>query len=253
MVARPNSGPQMREKLEQEIDKVQRKLEELADEEQIRQQLETIRKELTQVESALAVESAGEASSGDAGARIRLEVQRERLLAQAERFEIKMEMRAEKRERLQQTLEELQKALGQLASPPALPAAAATTLAPPDLRKTHNERRKILQMVQEGKISPDEAARLLDALLDQAESMPRKRKPRWVRIRVTDLAAQRVRVNLMLPVGLVRAGLRVGGNIAWMEGVDTGELEEMLNRGQTGYILDMQDAELGERVEIFIE
>jgi hypothetical protein len=30
-------------------------------------------------------------------------------------------------------------------------------------------------------------------------------------------------------------------------------LEEMLNRGEVGHILDMQDASGGERVEIFIE
>ena len=116
------------------------------------------------------------------------------------------------------------------------------------------ERRKILNLVQEGKITADEAARLLDALRDKMENaQQRKRKPRWVRIRVTDLEAKRIRVNLTLPVGLVRAGLRGGGSIAGMEGLNTGELEEMLNRGEVGHILDMQDTVGAERVEIFIE
>ena len=109
-------------------------------------------------------------------------------------------------------------------------------------------------MVQAGKITADEAARLLEALRDQmGDVQKRRRKPRWVRIRVTDTDAERVRVNLTLPVGVVRAGLRAGGSIAGMEGLDTSKLEDMLNRGEIGHILDMQDIEDGERVEIFIE
>jgi hypothetical protein len=116
------------------------------------------------------------------------------------------------------------------------------------------ERRKILELVQDGKITADEAARLLDALHEQEERTRAKgRKPRWVRIRVTDTDSDRVRVNLTLPIGLVRAGLRAGGSIAGMEGLDTAGLEDMLNRGEIGHILDATDADDGERVEIFVE
>ncbi len=254
MVERPDVGARIREKVEQNMEKIRRKLEELPNDEELQQQLKEIQLELGRVETALA-SSLGGGEESSPGARARLEVQRERLLAQLERFEMKREVLAEKRERLQEGLEELQKSLGRQDFHTPFSSPFVTSVPLPDSRRMHEERRKILQMVQEGKITADEAARLLDALRAQMENaQQRKRRPRWVRIRVTDMEAKRVRVNLTLPVGLVRAGLRVGGNIAGMEGLDTGGLEEMLNRGETGYILDMQDTTgNGERVEIFIE
>ncbi len=241
------------EKLEQKMEQLRRKLAELPGDEEIQQQLKGVSDELAKVEAELQALS----DSVDRelpGLRARLEAHRERLLAQAERLELRRELAAEKRERLQEALEELQGSFARYVYTPAAPVPPAPPVPPQDLRKMQEERRKILNMVQEGKITADEAARLLDALRDQMESaQQRKRKPRWVRIRVTDVEAKRVRVNLTLPVGLVRAGLRAGGSIAGMEGLNTGELEEMLNRGEVGHILDMQDTAGGERVEIFIE
>jgi len=238
------------EKLEQKMERLRRRLEELPGDGDIRQQLNEVSDALAKVEAELQAFSTAEDQESP-GMRARLEAHRERLLAQAERLELKRELIAEKRERLQEAMEELQ---GSFARYTYTSPAPVSPTPPQDLRKMQEERGKILNMVQEGKITADEAARLLDALRDQLESaQQRKRKPRWVRIRVTDEEAKRVRVNLTLPVGLVRAGLRAGGSIAGMEGLNTGELEEMLNRGEVGHILDMHDIVGGEHVEIFIE
>jgi hypothetical protein len=237
-------------RLEQRMEKLRRRLEELSEDEDIQQQLKGVADELAKVETELQALSASEDQKSP-GLYARLEANRERLLAQADRLELRRELAVEKRERLQEALEEFQGSFARytFTSPAPIPP-----VPPQDLRKMQEERRKILTMVQEGKITADEAARLLDALRDQMENaQQRKRKPRWVRIRVTDAEAKRVRVNLTLPVGLVRAGLRAGGSIAGMEGLNTGELEEMLNRGEVGHTLDMQDTVGGERVEIFIE
>jgi hypothetical protein len=251
-MANHDLNAKINEKLERKMEQLRRKLEELPGDEDIRQQLKSVGDELAKVEAELHAFVASEEQTP--GLHARLEAHRERLLAQAERLELRREVALEKRERLQEAMEELQGAFARhtyIATPSFSPAPP---VPPQDLRKMQEERRKILNMVQEGKITADEAARLLDALRDQMESsQQRKRKPRWVRIRVTDVEAKRVRVNLTLPVGLVRAGLRAGGSIAGMEGLNTGELEEMLNRGEVGHILDMQDADGGERVEIFIE
>lgn len=238
------------EKLEQKMEQLRRKLEGLPNDEDIQQQLKAVADDLSKVEAELQALSVSEDQKLP-GVRARLEAHRERLLAQAERLELRKELATEKRERLQEAMEELQGSFARYTYTPTVPVPPTP---PQDLRKMQEERRKILNMVQEGKITADEAARLLDALRDQMENaQQRKRKPRWVRIRVTDVEAKRVRVNLTLPVGLVRAGLRAGGSIAGMEGLNTGELEEMLNRGEVGHILDMQDTVGGERVEIFIE
>ena len=232
------------------MERLRRRLEELPGDQDIRQQLKGVADELAKVEAELQALSTSDDQKLP-GLRARLEAHRERLLAQAERLELRRELAVEKRERLQEAIEELQ---GSFARYTYTSTAPVPPTPPQDLRKMQEERRKILNMVQEGKITADEAARLLDALRDQMENaQQRKRKPRWVRIRVTDAEGKRVRVNLTLPVGLVRAGLRAGGSIAGMEGLNTGELEEMLNRGEVGHILDMQDTAGGERVEIFIE
>jgi len=237
-------------KLEQKMEQLRRRLEELPGEEDIQQQLKGVADELAKADAELQAFSVS-ADHGVPGLHARLEAHRERLLAQAERLELRREVAMEKRERLQEALEELQ---GSFARHTYAFPVPAPPVPPQDLRKMQEERRKILTMVQEGKITADEAARLLDALHDQMENTQQlKRKPRWVRIRVTDVEARRVRVNLTLPVGLVRAGLRAGGSIAGMEGLNTGELEEMLNRGEVGHIIDMQDPAGRERVEIFIE
>jgi len=252
-MARSDLDEKISEKLEQKMEQLRRKLEELPGDEDIQQQIKGVASELAALEAELQVFSDSE-DQKEPGMRARLEAQRERLLAQAERLELRRELAVEKRERLQEALEELQGSFTRYAYTASTPVPPAPPVPPQDLRKMQEERRKILNMVQEGKITADEAARLLDALRDQMENaQQRKRKPRWVRIRVTDVEAKRVRVNLTLPVGLVRAGLRAGGSIAGMEGLNTGELEEMLNRGEVGHILDMQDTAGGERVEIFIE
>lgn len=62
-----------------------------------------------------------------------------------------------------------------------------------------------------------------------------------------------VRVNLTLPLGLVRAGLRAGGSMAAMERLDIAGLEDMLDRGELGHLLDIRGSGRGERVEIFVE
>ncbi len=235
------------------MEQLRRRLEELPGDEDIRQQLKGVEDELAKVETELQALSASD-DQNLPGLRARLEVQRERLLAQAERLELRRELAVEKRERLQTAIEELQGSFARYTYTPPVSVSPSGPVPPQDMRKMQEERRKILNLVQEGKITADEAARLLDALRDQMENaQQRKRKPRWVRIRVTDVKAKRVRVNLTLPVGLVRAGLRAGGSIAGMEGLNTGELEEMLNRGEVGHILDMQDTAGGERVEIVIE
>ena len=57
-----------------------------------------------------------------------------------------------------------------------------------------------------------------------------------------------------LPIGLMDWGLRVGAQFApEMEGLDLGELSEILRSGADGKIVEVIDEEDGEHVEIYIE
>jgi hypothetical protein len=116
-------------------------------------------------------------------------------------------------------------------------------------------------MVSEGKIDAEQAADLLNALRSQgapdgpsAPSAPRTGKARWLRVRVTNLATGRAKVNVNLPFGLVRAGLKIGGKFApEIEDVDWEEILAAIDEGAQGKLVDVEDVEDGEKVEIFVD
>ncbi len=232
----------IREKLDQKLEKLQRKLADLDVDEELNEALADLEKTIQEVEQDL--QSEWEESAP--GARARLEAKRERLLIKKERLELKKDLLQEKRERLTEAIEQIQASYGRQVSVSVGARHAGKNL--------EEERRKILELLQTGKISADEAAKLLDALRQQERSpQSRTRQPRWVRIRVTDTDSNHVRVNLTLPIGVVRAGLRAGGSLAGIEGFNTGDLEDLLNRGESGHLIDIFDEGDGERVEIFVE
>lgn len=121
---------------------------------------------------------------------------------------------------------------------------------------TSEERLKILKMIEERKISPEEGTRLLAALA-KAERKRATSSPgegRWLRVRVTDIESGKTAVHVNLPVSLVNVGLRMGARfVPEMEGVSMSELEESIRQGVTGKIIDIVDEEEGQRVEVYVE
>lgn len=133
---------------------------------------------------------------------------------------------------------------------------------------TAQERLQILKMIEEGKIKADEGARLIEAL-DSLSSSERAPKPlsspetpadiaskgqHYLRVRVTDTDSGKTRVNIRLPVGLIRAGVKMGAKFApEIEGIDIEQLLSYINSGEVGQVVDVIDEEDGEHVEVFIE
>lgn len=122
---------------------------------------------------------------------------------------------------------------------------------------TPDERMKILRMLEQGKLSAEEASRLLKAL---SKGSPETRpttpddESKWMRIRVTDLDGDRAAVNVNLPMRLVNVALRLGAQfIPEEEDIDLEELAEALKAGLTGKIVDVIDEEEGRKVEIYVE
>jgi hypothetical protein len=134
---------------------------------------------------------------------------------------------------------------------------------------TMEERMKILTMVQEGKISPEDAAQLLEAINSAPSAQTRRtapptssedtftglgRKPRWLRVRVTDTDSGKPRVNVRLPISMVSVGLKMGSKFApQIEGLDPAELMQIIESGELGQIVDVFDEDDGEHVEVFLE
>lgn len=128
---------------------------------------------------------------------------------------------------------------------------------------TVEERMKILKMVEDGKVSAEDGAKLL-AALDDSRKSPLRPMPapapgstagnRWLRIRVTDTKSGRSKVNVNIPMGLVNVGLKMGAKFAPdMDGIDVQQITDAINSGMTGKIIDVMDEEDGEQVEIYVE
>ena len=118
------------------------------------------------------------------------------------------------------------------------------------------ERARILQMISEEKITPEEGAKLLNALRASAETpqSPRPGMARWFRVRVTDVATGRTKVNVNLPLSLIKAGLRMGARFApEVEDMDWEDIIIAIQEGASGKIIDVEDEDDGERVQVFVE
>lgn len=128
---------------------------------------------------------------------------------------------------------------------------------------TSEERLRVLQLIQDGKISAEEGIRLLESLDSASQTAAAKTAPsgqpagrgaRWFRVRVTDTATGKTRVNVRLPVNVLSAGMKMGARFSpEVEGLDMDQLMELIQAGATGQVLDVTDEEDGEHVEVFLE
>ncbi len=121
------------------------------------------------------------------------------------------------------------------------------------------ERRRILEMLEKGKISAAEAEELLAALEAPSQKegfvgLGGERAPR-LHIRITDTHSGRVKTDVVIPTGMLgrkwakRLGHLFGGHPR-MRGLG---LEEAAKFGTKGTIVDVSDDRRGERVEIVME
>src|SRR5437016_2011161 len=85
---------------------------------------------------------------------------------------------------------------------------------PEDTTSLNHERMRVLELLEQGKITATEAAELLRALGDDdrdapeaAGEAPRGERPRWFRVRVTDVSTGRPKANVSIPFGMVNFGL----------------------------------------------
>jgi hypothetical protein len=125
------------------------------------------------------------------------------------------------------------------------------------------ERLQILKLLEDGKITVDEAATLLSALENGIKNENTARQPgapgsaQWLRVRVTDQQTGKQKVTVNLPVSLVDVALKVGAKFApELEDMDNQvvmEAIEAIKSGAQGKIVEVEDLEDGERVEVFVE
>ncbi len=128
------------------------------------------------------------------------------------------------------------------------------------------ERMQILKMIENGKISAEEGMKLMEAV-DSSQSSdegattnviarPRKKK---FRIQVFEGDMNKPKVNVNIPLGLaeiatkfvpksVQANMNVGG-----EAFDLREVIQMVQNGEDGTLLEVEDADDKTRVIISVD
>lgn len=121
---------------------------------------------------------------------------------------------------------------------------------------TTEERMKILKMIEEGKLSAEEGAKLLSALTSKTgiPGSVTASGARWLRVRVTEIDTGKPKASVQIPLALMDAGMKIGAHFApEVEGVNMEQLMEALRSGMTGKVIDVTDDKDGEHVEIFVE
>jgi hypothetical protein len=129
---------------------------------------------------------------------------------------------------------------------------------------TSEERIRILNMVQEGKISAEEGSQLLSAIDTPSQPTPSPKTPesppppdkpgRWFRVKITSTLNDKTRVNVRLPVSLIKVGMKMGAKFSpEVEKIDLDQLTQVIDSGEIGQFVDIYDEEDGEHVEVFIE
>lgn len=126
----------------------------------------------------------------------------------------------------------------------------------------NEEKMLILKMLQEGKISADEAALLLESLDSGSRKKEGKKRSdesqrtegKFFRVSITDTTTGKSRANIRMPLSVMGIGMRFGAHFApQIDGVESEQLMEAIRNGQVGKIIDVFDDEDGEHVEIYIE
>lgn len=182
------------------------------------------------------------------GQKARTEARLERLLIRREHLEMKQELLQDRIEMLAEQLAELERQWQEkVADAEDTPEKTAS-----------DERRKILEMVAKGQISAEEAEELLSALgkRESASVQPGRGPASIVRIRITDVTTKQKHLDIRLPLNFMRRALRSGASLIPNLDVaglsfDTQELQELLQSGETGHLVDIMDDD--EHIEIIVE
>lgn len=135
------------------------------------------------------------------------------------------------------------------------------------------KRTEILQLLADGKITADEAAELLSPASEtpapppapktpeaikqpeavQTPTPSNSNKPKWLHVHVNDLESGKNKVKVNIPLRMVKFGLSIGRRFTpELDGIDWDDLSQAMS-GEESVLVDVQDAEDGEHVRIFVD
>ncbi|MCM8899705.1 MAG: hypothetical protein PWR01_1788 [Clostridiales bacterium] len=117
------------------------------------------------------------------------------------------------------------------------------------------EIRKILKMVEEKKITAEEAEKLIDMIepentgLTQYDSSANGNYEKFLRVKVVENGANKVNVNI--PLSLIEVGLKLGTQVGAqfepkleaLKNIDFNEIIQSIKNGAQGKLVEIEDDE----------
>jgi hypothetical protein len=132
-----------------------------------------------------------------------------------------------------------------------------------------DERMRILKMVEEKKISAEEAAKLMASLDAPAEA---NGKAHWLKVRVYEKGSDKAKVRVTVPLSLLKIAGRLGGKFHVMmpdearqqlegkgirlDAESFEDIEKLFDQFAVNgryQLVDVEDDEEGQRVEVYVE
>ena len=123
------------------------------------------------------------------------------------------------------------------------------------------EKRIILEMVKEGKISVEEAEQLLEKAnpvetIDDTSGIKKQDSKKFLRIRVTE--EDKIKANIKIPIGLAKVGLKIIPKEKLTvngEHIDADEILKMIKEGTEGEVVNIDAVDKGKnyKINIFID
>jgi len=117
-----------------------------------------------------------------------------------------------------------------------------------------SESMQILQMVDSGQVSVDDAVGLMSTVKKSQFPPDAASAERWLRLHVTNLETGKAKVQINLPLSWLRWGLTLGSRFTpELHEVDLDLLLTQLDQDIDGCILEVEDLTDNQRVEVFVD
>lgn len=145
-----------------------------------------------------------------------------------------------------------------------------------------SNRKEILELLSQGKITAEEAAQMLstpgtpgkeETAVSAKEQLPTKEQvieveekdeetavpttsaaPSWFKVRVRNLDTGKNKVSVNIPIRMFKFGLKIGRKFTdELDGLNWNEIDGMMKSTQPGMIVEVQDEESNEHVQVYFE
>jgi len=125
-------------------------------------------------------------------------------------------------------------------------------------KNVSEEKMQILKMVEDKKITVEEANELLATLDKNDEKLIPRKDVKWLKVRVYTLDDQ-PKVNVNIPISLVDVGLKLAKKYdpklkeSGLDKIDLDEILDAVKNGAEGKLVDVIDEEEQTKVKVYVE